>query len=188
MAKIKSLSQYDESAWSDPIPIGADAINIDVTTDEGIIVPLSEVLDNKLDENGDLSNTVVQRIEPIDPSDISTDISSEDTMAIEGLNQTNLWRNFNKLRQVLINRKDVSIIENNLSSIQRGNTLIFNLGNEEYFEISDTIELYINGLKTNPLADNYSYEFNKNNNTIIFTFNNSISFTNKDVGELVIRR
>lgn len=187
MAKIKSLSQYD-GAWSEAIPIGVDADNVDVIVEEGQVTPLSEVLDSTLKEDGDLSNAIVQRIEPIDPTDTSTDLNSYNITAVDGLNESNLWQRFNRLRQVLINRKDTSIIVDNLSSIQSGNTLIFDLGNEEYFEISDTVELYINGLKTNSLTDNYTYEFDEETNSIVFTFNSLISFTNKDIGELVIRR
>lgn len=79
-----------------------------------------------------------------------------------------------------------SVVEQ-LDEIQSGSTLVFDLGSVTYSaEAGDSIELYINGLKTNPIVDDY--EVTVANNHVTFTFDSSRAYTSYDYGELIIRR
>lgn len=74
-----------------------------------------------------------------------------------------------------------------LSDIQTGNKLVFDLSGISYVEqAGDTIELYINGLKTNHVADGYTVSVA--NNEVTFTFRTILHYTADDYGEIVIRR
>lgn len=79
-----------------------------------------------------------------------------------------------------------SVVEQ-LDEIQSGSTLVFDLGSVTYSaEAGDSIELYINGLKTNPMVDDY--EVTVANNHVTFTFETARAYTAGDYGELIIRR
>ena len=74
-----------------------------------------------------------------------------------------------------------------LSDIQNGNDLEFVINGMSYSpQAGDTIELYINGLKTNNTADGYT--MNVENNTVTFTFGSARNYGANDYGEIVIRR
>lgn len=74
-----------------------------------------------------------------------------------------------------------------LSTIQTGKKLVFDLSGISYVEqAGDTIELYINGLKTNHTADGYTVSVA--NNKVTFTFSNTLTYTANDYGEIVVRR
>lgn len=75
----------------------------------------------------------------------------------------------------------------NLADIQSGNDLEFAIDGMSYSpQAGDTIEFYINGLKTNNTADGYMMSVE--NNTVTFTFDNTPTYTSNDYGEIVIRR
>lgn len=74
-----------------------------------------------------------------------------------------------------------------LSDIQTDNKLVFDLSGISYVEqAGDTIELYINGLKSNIIADNYTVSVA--NNEVTFTFADTFAYTADDYGEIVVRR
>ena len=74
-----------------------------------------------------------------------------------------------------------------LSDIQSGNDLEFAIDGMSYSpQAGDTIELYINGLKTNNMADGYTMTVE--NNTVTFTFETARNYSSGDYGEIVIRR
>lgn len=74
-----------------------------------------------------------------------------------------------------------------LSDIQTDNKLIFDLSGISYEEqAGDTIELYINGLKTNHVADGYTVSVA--NNEVTFAFDDNLVYTADDYGEIVVRR
>lgn len=74
-----------------------------------------------------------------------------------------------------------------LSDIQTSNKLVFDLSGISYVEqAGDTIELYINGLKTNHVADGYTVSVA--NNEVTFTFDDNLVYTANDYGEIVVRR
>ena len=74
-----------------------------------------------------------------------------------------------------------------LSDIQTGKKLVFDLSGISYVEqAGDTIELYINGLKTNHVADGYTVSVA--NNKVTFTFSGTLAYTANDYGEIVVRR
>lgn len=74
-----------------------------------------------------------------------------------------------------------------LDEIQSGNAIAFNIQGMSYSQqAGDTIELYINGLKTNIEADDYTMSVA--DNTVTFTFASARAFTSNDYGEIVIRR
>lgn len=74
-----------------------------------------------------------------------------------------------------------------LSTIQSGNTIAFNITGISYSpQAGDTIELYINGLKTNSVVDDYTVSVA--NNVVTFTFETARDYSAKDYGEIVIRR
>lgn len=74
-----------------------------------------------------------------------------------------------------------------LSDIQTSNKLVFDLSGISYVEqAGDTIELYINGLKTNHVADGYTVSVA--NNEVTFTFSGTLAYTADDYGEIVVRR
>lgn len=75
----------------------------------------------------------------------------------------------------------------NLADIQSGNDLEFAIDGMSYTpQAGDTIELYINGLKTNNTADGYTMSVE--NNTVIFTFGTARNYGSDNYGEIVIRR
>lgn len=74
-----------------------------------------------------------------------------------------------------------------LDEIQSGNAIAFDIQGISYSQqAGDTIELYINGLKTNVEADDYTMSVA--DNTVTFTFTSARTFTANDYGEIVIRR
>lgn len=74
-----------------------------------------------------------------------------------------------------------------LSDIQTDNKLVFDLSGISYVEqAGDTIELYINGLKTNHVADGYTVSVA--NNEVTFTYPDTLDYTANDYGEIVVRR
>lgn len=74
-----------------------------------------------------------------------------------------------------------------LSNIQTGKKLVFDLSGISYVEqAGDTIELYINGLKTNHVADGYAVSVA--NNEVTFTYPDTLAYTASDYGEIVVRR
>lgn len=74
-----------------------------------------------------------------------------------------------------------------LDEIQSGSTIAFDIQGISYEpQAGDTIELYINGLKTNTEADDYTTSVA--DNTVTFTFTSARAFTANDYGEIVIRR
>lgn len=74
-----------------------------------------------------------------------------------------------------------------LSDIQTRKKLVFDLSGISYVEqAGDTIELYINGLKTNHVADGYTVSVA--NNKVTFTFSGTLAYTANDYGEIVVRR
>lgn len=74
-----------------------------------------------------------------------------------------------------------------LDEIQSGNAIAFDIQGMSYSQqAGDQIELYINGLKTNVEADDYTMSVA--DNTVTFTFTSARTFTANDYGEIVIRR
>jgi hypothetical protein len=74
-----------------------------------------------------------------------------------------------------------------LSDIQTGKKLVFDPSGISYVQqAGDTIELYINGLKTNHVADGYTVSVA--NNKVTFTFSGTLAYTADDYGEIVVRR
>ena len=74
-----------------------------------------------------------------------------------------------------------------LDDIQSGNAIAFDIQGMSYSQqAGDTIELYINGLKTSVEADDYTMSVA--DNTVTFTFTSARVFTANDYGEIVIRR
>ena len=93
----------------------------------------------------------------------------------------------NDISQSVLTGEALYIKTEALSEIQSGNSITFNITGMSYSQqAGDTIELYINGLKTNSVVDGYTMSVA--NNAVTFTFGTVRDYSAKDYGEIVIRR
>lgn len=93
----------------------------------------------------------------------------------------------NDVSQSVLTGEALYIKTEALSEIQSGNSITFNITGLSYSQqAGDTIELYINGLKTNSVVDGYTMSVA--NNAVTFTFETARDYSAKDYGEIVIRR
>ena len=120
MSKTKKLSQYNGSAWSTPIDIGADAANVDYpTTTQGVTKNLTEVIGNvatgdsplqtqistKLSSTGAIDNTVLNQGPDTTTYPVTGTNVSDGSLAVTANNSSrSLWSKFNAFRARLINR------------------------------------------------------------------------------------
>lgn len=120
MSKTKKLSQYNGSAWSTPIDIGADAANVDYpTTTQGVTKNLTEVIGNvatgdsplqtqistKLSSTGAIDNTFLNHGPDTTTYPVTGTNVSDGSLAVTANNSSrSLWSKFNAFRARLINR------------------------------------------------------------------------------------
>ena len=128
--RIKEISQYSDGAWESPIPIGADAENIDVNTQDGEVkdlqsilgtpskdISIQEQLNGKINSNyGDVGNTVINTDHTIPMYDFSTEETSTDLIARDETDMdvvvtsgesetlTTMWGKFNRFRKRVDNK------------------------------------------------------------------------------------
>lgn len=136
MAKIKQVAKYENNSWGNVYDLGADAVNIDVSTGENTTTDLQSLmtniqtnlsnvntgLNNKVNiDGGNIYSTVVTGNISNASSETSSAITQSDIFAQSGDSTKDLWEKFNKFVRRVNNKFNNYVLK-------AGDTMTGNLG------------------------------------------------------------